>query len=149
MQYAHARDALGLDWLIVGGALYVRITYLRSDAMLANQILTDTENLLRSEGRFSSETAASKACTDIADVQMPTLTRINISSESVHSAERIPERFYPGKFDIYGNSHQIFHVACLLAALAHYVAICHAHDYHHYVSPSSCSLYRDLLQKWS
>ncbi|KAK9899357.1 HlyIII-domain-containing protein [Cystobasidium minutum MCA 4210] len=50
-------------------------------------------------------------------------------------AERIPERFAPGKFDIYGNSHQIFHVACLLAALSHYIGICQAFDYrHHYTT---------------
>ncbi len=33
---------------------------------------------------------------------------------------RIPERFFPGKFDIWVNSHQVFHVFVLLAALVHY-----------------------------
>lgn len=33
---------------------------------------------------------------------------------------RVPERFFPGKFDIWAHSHQIFHVCVLLAALVHY-----------------------------
>ena len=32
---------------------------------------------------------------------------------------RVPERFAPGKFDIYGNSHQILHVMVIFAGLAH------------------------------
>ncbi|KAJ4951719.1 hypothetical protein NE237_028551 [Protea cynaroides] len=35
---------------------------------------------------------------------------------------RIPERWKPGKFDITGNSHQIFHVLVVAGALAHYAA---------------------------
>lgn len=53
-------------------------------------------------------------------------------------AERCPERFMPGHFDIYGNSHQIFHVACLLAALAHYVALCRAFTFRHLEAGGSC-----------
>jgi adiponectin receptor len=34
-------------------------------------------------------------------------------------AARVPERFAPGRFDILGSSHQIFHVLVLLAAAAH------------------------------
>ncbi|KAG6552870.1 hypothetical protein Mapa_005525 [Marchantia paleacea] len=37
-------------------------------------------------------------------------------------AARIPERFKPGRFDIVGHSHQIFHVLVVFAALAHYKA---------------------------
>ncbi len=33
---------------------------------------------------------------------------------------RIPERFFPGKFDIWVSSHQVFHVFVILAALVHY-----------------------------
>lgn len=33
---------------------------------------------------------------------------------------RIPERFFPGKFDIWASSHQIFHVFVFAAALVHY-----------------------------
>ncbi|KAJ4957539.1 hypothetical protein NE237_024650 [Protea cynaroides] len=35
---------------------------------------------------------------------------------------RIPERWKPGKFDIAGHSHQIFHVLVVAGALAHYAA---------------------------
>eukprot|EP00743_Colponemidia_sp_Colp-15_P002432 GILK01002636.1.p1 GENE.GILK01002636.1~~GILK01002636.1.p1 ORF type:complete len:524 (+),score=62.34 GILK01002636.1:45-1574(+) len=34
---------------------------------------------------------------------------------------RIPERFRPGFFDIWGHSHQFFHVLVVIAALVHYV----------------------------
>ena len=33
---------------------------------------------------------------------------------------RIPERLYPGLFDVYAHSHQLFHVCVILAALVHY-----------------------------
>ncbi len=38
-------------------------------------------------------------------------------------AMRIPERWRPGSFDLVFNSHQIFHVAVVAAALVHYYAI--------------------------
>lgn len=37
-------------------------------------------------------------------------------------ATRVPERWIPGKFDIAGHSHQIFHVLVVLAAYTHYQA---------------------------
>ncbi|CAI5508931.1 unnamed protein product [Closterium sp. Naga37s-1] len=37
-------------------------------------------------------------------------------------ATRIPERWLPGKFDIAGHSHQIFHVLVIAAAYTHYQA---------------------------
>ncbi|KAL7063796.1 hypothetical protein AAHC03_04433 [Spirometra sp. Aus1] len=40
-------------------------------------------------------------------------------SGAVIYAMRIPERLYPGKFDIWFQSHQIFHVFVVLAALVH------------------------------
>lgn len=46
-------------------------------------------------------------------------------------ASRIPERFSPGTFDIWGSSHQIFHVLVLLAAGTHLVGLLHAFDYKH------------------
>ena len=33
---------------------------------------------------------------------------------------RIPERFFPGKFDIWASSHQLFHMCVVTAALLHY-----------------------------
>ncbi|KAK9874277.1 hypothetical protein WA026_002629 [Henosepilachna vigintioctopunctata] len=38
-------------------------------------------------------------------------------------ALRVPERFYPGKFDIWLHSHQIFHVFVLGGAFVHYYGI--------------------------
>ena len=35
-------------------------------------------------------------------------------------ALRIPERWYPGRFDVWLHSHQIFHVAVVLGAYIHY-----------------------------
>ncbi|KAI9369899.1 hemolysin-III related protein [Aspergillus egyptiacus] len=49
-------------------------------------------------------------------------------------AFRIPERFAPGKFDIWGSSHQIFHLAILCAMYTHQTALlqgfttCHTLD---------------------
>eukprot|EP00882_Tetradesmus_deserticola_P017175 GHRQ01018383.1.p3 GENE.GHRQ01018383.1~~GHRQ01018383.1.p3 ORF type:complete len:154 (+),score=37.69 GHRQ01018383.1:321-782(+) len=36
---------------------------------------------------------------------------------------RVPERWYPGRFDLAGHSHQLWHAAVVLAAWVHYVAI--------------------------
>lgn len=38
-------------------------------------------------------------------------------------AARIPERFFPGKCDLFLHSHQIFHVLVTAAALVHYYGI--------------------------
>ena len=38
-------------------------------------------------------------------------------------ALRVPERWRPGSFNILFNSHQIFHIAVVLAAWVHYHAI--------------------------
>ncbi|KAF2153714.1 mPR-like GPCR protein [Myriangium duriaei CBS 260.36] len=44
-------------------------------------------------------------------------------------AARIPERFAPGRFDLFGASHQIFHVLVVLAAGSHLVGLLKALDY--------------------
>ncbi|ORY73413.1 hemolysin-III related-domain-containing protein [Leucosporidium creatinivorum] len=46
-------------------------------------------------------------------------------------AERCPERFAPGRFDLFGTSHQIFHVMILFAAYAHWCAIAEGFRYWH------------------
>lgn len=48
-------------------------------------------------------------------------------------AGRVPERFAPGRFDLLGASHQVFHVLILLAAAAHYVSIRRAYAFWHTV----------------
>lgn len=37
-------------------------------------------------------------------------------------ATRVPERWMPGKFDLAGHSHQLFHVLVIAGAYAHYLA---------------------------
>ncbi|KAG9307485.1 hypothetical protein G9A89_017315 [Geosiphon pyriformis] len=48
---------------------------------------------------------------------------------------RVPERWFPGKFDIWGSSHQIFHLFVVSAALVHYhgvtLAMVYWHDQNH------------------
>ncbi|RIB03704.1 hemolysin-III channel protein Izh2 [Gigaspora rosea] len=44
---------------------------------------------------------------------------------------RIPERWYPGTFDIFGSSHQIFHLFVVAAALVHYFGVTQAMLYWH------------------
>lgn len=51
---------------------------------------------------------------------------------------RWPERSFPGKLDIWGSSHQIFHVCVLLAAATHFYGMAKAFDYHHTGSGSQC-----------
>ena len=53
-----------------------------------------------------------------------------ISGATLYAA-RIPERFAPGKFDLWGSSHQIFHVLVLAAAAVHLVGLIKAFDYRH------------------
>ncbi|KAJ2785758.1 hypothetical protein H4R18_000304 [Coemansia javaensis] len=43
----------------------------------------------------------------------------------------IPERWFPGLFDIVGNSHQLFHCLVFFAALTHYYGIIQAFKWHH------------------
>ena len=49
---------------------------------------------------------------------------------------RVPERVHPGRFDVWGSSHQIFHVLVILAAMAHLVGLLKA--FHHARSFSTC-----------
>lgn len=46
-------------------------------------------------------------------------------------ATRIPEKWYPGRFDVVGSSHQIFHVFVVAAAASHLVGLLKAFDYRH------------------
>ncbi|KAL9579055.1 MAG: hypothetical protein Q9212_005332, partial [Teloschistes hypoglaucus] len=42
---------------------------------------------------------------------------------------RVPERWYPVRFDVWGASHQIFHVMVLAAAGCHLVGLLRAYEY--------------------
>ncbi|KAL6910122.1 mPR-like GPCR protein [Trichoderma evansii] len=53
-------------------------------------------------------------------------------------AARFPERVYPGAFDIWGSSHQIFHMFVLFAAATHFYGLAKAFDHHHAGMGSQC-----------
>ncbi|KAI1177594.1 hemolysin-III channel protein Izh2 [Nemania sp. FL0916] len=53
-------------------------------------------------------------------------------------AVRWPERTSPGTFDIWGHSHQLFHVLILLAAASHLKGMAKAFDYHHSTPGARC-----------
>lgn len=38
-------------------------------------------------------------------------------------ATRTPERYFPGRCDFVGQSHQLFHVCVVVAAIVHYLGI--------------------------
>ncbi|KAF2994304.1 hypothetical protein E8E14_002168 [Neopestalotiopsis sp. 37M] len=46
-------------------------------------------------------------------------------------ATRFPERLHPGKFDIWGSSHQIFHILVVFATIVHLVGVLTAFDYNY------------------
>lgn len=46
-------------------------------------------------------------------------------------AARVPERLWPGEFDILGHSHQLFHFLVVCAAAAHLMGLLRAFDYRH------------------
>ena len=52
--------------------------------------------------------------------------------------KQVPEKIKPFKYDIYGNSHQVLHVAVVFAGLAHMFGLFRAFDYLHTVG-SVCS----------
>lgn len=59
------------------------------------------------------------------------------TASAVTYATRIPERFFPGKFDIWFQSHQIFHVLVVIAAFVHLYGICQM-AYYRFEQGSSC-----------
>ncbi|KAF9149990.1 hypothetical protein BG015_008197 [Linnemannia schmuckeri] len=52
---------------------------------------------------------------------------------------RTPERFFPGKFDHFGSSHQIFHVCVLFGVLTHFLGVTKAMEFWH-DSNHTCSI---------
>lgn len=51
-------------------------------------------------------------------------------------ATRVPERFHPGRYDVWGSSHQIFHGLILLAAMSQLLGLLTA--FHHAHTSSKC-----------
>jgi adiponectin receptor len=59
-------------------------------------------------------------------------------------ASRIPERWFPGKFDLWLHSHQIFHLLVVGAALVHYKGTMAALKFRH-THLSTCDIERTWL----
>ncbi|KAJ9080292.1 hypothetical protein DSO57_1026639 [Entomophthora muscae] len=58
---------------------------------------------------------------------------------------RVPEKWYPGKFDHWFHSHQIFHVLVVTAAVLHYVGVIISFRYYHF-GEGHCPI-SDLLEE--
>lgn len=46
-------------------------------------------------------------------------------------AMRMPERYWPGKFDLFGSSHQIFHCCVVAAGVVHAIGVWKAFEHRH------------------
>ena len=53
-------------------------------------------------------------------------------------ATRIPERFFPGKFDIWASSHQLFHICVVVAAYSYYDVILNMVKHRLSIGPENC-----------
>lgn len=58
------------------------------------------------------------------------MTALNLIGVAIY-VYRIPERWFPVKFDIFGNSHQLFHFMVIFAGLAHMFGLLGAFEYVH------------------
>lgn len=63
---------------------------------------------------------------------MALMAIFNLTGAVIYAA-RVPEKIKPLKYDIYGNSHQVLHVAVIFAGLAHMFGLFRAFDYLHTV----------------
>ncbi|KAF7324630.1 hypothetical protein MKEN_00504500 [Mycena kentingensis (nom. inval.)] len=63
-------------------------------------------------------------------------------------SERFPECRWPGRFDIFGSSHQIFHVCSLLAVWAHYKSVESSFHYRHAVRGGTLMIPKRMLDEW-
>jgi adiponectin receptor len=52
---------------------------------------------------------------------------------------RFPERRFPRVFDIWGSSHQIFHICVVCACMFHFYGLCQAFDNHHNYAGAACT----------
>ena len=63
-------------------------------------------------------------------------------------AKRIPECYFPdGIFDIWGHSHQIWHIFVLAAAFYHYLGVVDAYNWWHTNNPV-CQYYDFTMMGW-
>lgn len=98
--YAELNERMGLNWVILQGALYIFGAFLYAVRLL--------------------------------------LFRHSVYPPTNTLQARWPERRWPGAFDIWGSSHQIFHVFVVLAAASHLYGMIKAFDFHHTGLGSQC-----------
>ncbi|KAJ2828740.1 hypothetical protein IWW50_001233 [Coemansia erecta] len=73
-------------------------------------------------------------------VQLPCMLLMGgtyIAGAVIYGA-RIPERWWPGRFDYWLHSHQIFHVFVVAAAAVHYIGVARALRWTHSVGLDHC-----------
>ncbi|KAF2673952.1 HlyIII-domain-containing protein [Microthyrium microscopicum] len=63
---------------------------------------------------------------------------LSYAGGAVIYAFRIPERWMPGTFDIWGASHQIFHIFAVIGAALHYQGLLKGFDYNHNPATRQC-----------
>ena len=61
---------------------------------------------------------------------MGLMALFNLTGAVIYAA-RVPEKLRPLKYDLYGSSHQVLHVAVVLAGLAHMLGLFRAFDHLH------------------
>ena len=60
---------------------------------------------------------------------------ISYISGALMYIRRIPEKFFPGKFDLFGASHQIFHCLVVVGVVLHYLG---SLDSYYYRAENAC-----------
>ena len=65
------------------------------------------------------------------------MASVYVSGAGLYVA-RVPERFFPGKFDIWASSHQLFHICVLIAAYIHYGVILNMVTYRLSIGLENC-----------
>lgn len=78
-----------------------------------------------------------KICLDLGFNWLITSGALYVTGALIY-ANRLPERWWPGKFDYWLSSHQIFHAYVVLAALSHYMCISTAAHHWHGVLGGVC-----------
>lgn len=112
--YSSLNERMGLNWVLLQGFLYIFGAFLYA----VGQPTPSCSRIALSSGA-------------------PVTTRVMADLRCLMQV-RWPERSAPRTFDIWGSSHQIFHVLILLAAAAHLKGMTLAFDHHHSIMGAQC-----------
>jgi adiponectin receptor len=102
------RGRIGLTWLVLQGVLYILGAGLYAVSFLS--FISNSMMWVRDRDRDADD----------------------------YGQARWPERSSPGSFDIWGSSHQDFHVLVVLAAASHLYGLIRAFDFHHGIGGFEC-----------